>query len=1609
MTAFKEALSAQLAEDHWAKALGVEPKVLRDVVRISDWSERGAAILKNRPIQVTQVVALAADFLIYLGIEVPAEWGQMVYQHATTRLFDDADETTIEAGAVTFTLDLLSFFLDREELPTEDFYMTFPAAPESSWNSSRHRGEYQRLRDIWEVDYIQEIMRLGRELFYFDLLAHVAGVHHVAMAVGQQLAEAGVSVDLPLLSGAAMVHDIGKFGCRTEEEIRRMPYLHYYYTEQWCEKQRLPGIGHIAMNHSTWDLELENLSVESLLLIYADFRVKAAQGPRGEHEVMQIYGLEDSFQVILDKLDNVDDAKHRRYQRVYHKLADFEAYMQSYGVDVSLGQRQAPNRRSPWRGVLNAEETPQIFKDLAFEHNTMMMNVLADPDYLRNMLEALRTSGRSVDIRANLTIFEEYITYMSRPQKELIFSYLLEMLTHNEGDIRRQAARLIGQLVAGFDERYSKWLPEGKERNIAGRRAMDLWQALLTRIFAPDHKMSVMDRRHQGYAFQNTLEALLYSLPVEDTPPFMEALVAEYRRPDTDQLSIFFLVDALSGVRFASLSAEGVEAVLGFAARILDEDLVEIRLAILSFYESIVSGHDLSESQEAGILAAIDATPMLWSGETYLRAQVRALIIGGEVDLLTFRPGELFLENLKASTTWQVKLVNLRRLADALIDRPEINRLHVALHLSNLLKVSEQIAVRHEAGRKLIEIAPLLSPEEINEVVVELYRGLEMDSFEFTKYIPEYLSRFAANLAPDEYDEYLDSMGNLLENGNDTVAQLAIDGLAHAVAGYRDYGKTSGESETALRARLSKLCGYLMKGLASYHESVRVESLQALGRIIFGNTHVALQSKAQIFDILYKRLLMLLIPQGKDSTEVFYGRCALFNDVYRFLSEYLFRFERLDLYENRKVAFFPGTFDPFTLGHKGIVQRIRDMDCDVFLSLDEFSWSKNTQPPEIRRHIMQMSIAPEENVMLFPPVFPVNLANNDDLTALEGLFAGKELYLVVGSDVLAGASAYREPSSADGVHRFNHIVVARPGDGFADDQERQKALQKITGKTVLLRIDETVEHCSSTTIRANIDGNRDISDLIDPMAQHYIYDTNLYLGESKLKPVLNPSDRQVQILSPAGLEGEVARFLECCHGEALAQYLGGDGEHVLVLVREQGQMMALMVVQLVSSSDLYQVIPDRTLVSQARAKGVGTFAVFSHLLTIGETDRQEVLAQIVFAHALMWATEENATLAIYQGQDEDERGRRSALLQRHGFLPVSAEAESHQWYAMVDMRMPLVLSDNVSTLIKEPFAGQADVQRTVFQAHCRLQASLTAFYPGQLVLSYDAQLVERKLAQLIAAENGVSGYQGVKRHLGPGMCVPYGHLLREGLVPNTVTRPLFVQRIYPSGMFQAKVAALPYYDTIPQQAKVLHSFRRPVLLVDEVFNRGHTFELLADELRKAKVPVQCVLTGLVTGDGLDLLRSYGLRVRSVHQVPTLRYWLVDSKGYPFIDGYVGADRPHTVMAGLEGAINPILPYAAPPLFRNADAAVLWHYSRVSLENAYDILRALEKAYQEEHQRNLTLHRMPEVLTRPMLPDAGEHLSYDLTRSPSEYLRQSLDHLAYLENMIPEEQRKEYCL
>lgn len=83
----------------------------------------------------------------------------------------------------------------------------------------------------------------------------------------------------------------------------------------------------------------------------------------------------------------------------------------------------------------------------------------------------------------------------------------------------------------------------------------------------------------------------------------------------------------------------------------------------------------------------------------------------------------------------------------------------------------------------------------------------------------------------------------------------------------------------------------------------------------------------------------------------------MLNHLYRLIVSCEVGGTELTFPEPRPVAFFPGTFDPFSAGHKEIVRAIHDMGLEVYLAIDEFSWSKRTIPKLLRRKIAAISVA----------------------------------------------------------------------------------------------------------------------------------------------------------------------------------------------------------------------------------------------------------------------------------------------------------------------------------------------------------------------------------------------------------------------------------------------------------------------------------------------------------------------------------------------------------------------------------------------------------------------------------------------------------------------------
>ena len=1538
-----------------------------------NYMQRFAPLFHGVRLRCAEVLALCRPELDALsGGQEPARgWLAYTYDFACRLLYPEEDaDTSCAAGAVFLLSVLQVLFAAEDELLPRDPAWTFDFPTEEELSGCACAASLGQMLRSWKREYVYELMRLGLEATPYRTLEHIAGVHHVAMTAARGLRRAGIPLDLALVSGSAAGHDIGKFGCRPGE---RVPYLHYYYTDLWFRRRRITDIGHVAANHSVWDLEPDYLSVESLLLIYADFRVKQSRDSDGR-EITRISSLAEAFDVILSKLDGVDDAKRRRYMRVYARLRDFEQFMVDRGVDVTLQGHDTPPRPEKQTALMTDDEALHALTMQCVGHNMELMSRLTGQRSFARLLELARGETNWRRLRAYLGVFESYSLYLHIPQKVQTLAFLYELLMHREGDIRRQAAALLGEIIGGFHAGYAKERPAGSRPDPRGVTDLDQWKLYLDKIIYPDHKLMPQHRRWIGYTLKFAVTSLLRHAAGREER-FLTPLFSYYRRPDQlDDATAFQLLDAAVSLPDTVYARHGA-LLLRFAETLSVRQDVQVRTAAVLLLDRLRR----SSPRSAGTLRVL--ARMDCGGSTTLRLlREDVLQDGAPITLPDDAVSEIFLDNLKTATPWITKQANIRLLTD-FARSGSSPALHIATHLSNLIKVSDRVTVRHSAGSALLELAPRLTVDQRNEVAVELCRGLELGQQEFTKYIPDYLGRFALWLPPAELDEVLDDLWVNLSASDSRVAASVLDTVGIIYETYDAYRTRFPEADDAYRRRRQRLLGMLMRGLYGIDNAVRQEALYVLGRRVFGSAELGDHEKRRAF-VLTERKLLAAYDEEPDDGLTFYYRAAMLGKLYRFVTEeQLFR-EGFDFGAPRPVAFFPGTFDPFTLSHKGIVRAIRDAGFEVLLAIDEFSWSKRTQPTRIRRRIAAMSVANEFHVHLFPEDFPVNIANPDNLRRLRQAFPGRRVSIVVGSDVVAHASSYRKAPTADSIHTFDHVIFRRtePGAEPAD-------YRCITGHVVELTLPPQLEEISSTRIREAVDANRDVSNLIDPMAQEFIYRQGLYLREPQDKPVLRTED--LTFISCSGPEERTDALLQRifpASAAAMCRRLMDSGDELMLLCDGvSGEVLGAASYRCLDSQHLFARLNDPTLSGIVRQNAGGRTLLLSGLF-VPKGQRQLDFGQLLLTEVLTTALSREYTYALYCPLEGAVSGYGRQLMQLQGFVPI----QHRDGYDVlgVDMHCPIVLSRNVDTAIKAPLSTAPQVVVAVAAAHRRLQAALTRLQPGSLVLSLSAGVIYHRLLQRITQRNGVPAEPVTPRVLGPDICVPYGKILRGVAVPNTVTKTLRTDKVYEPDLSASSIEAYPDYSPLADQVRTIRAFDRPVILVDDMLHDGKRIRCLAPLLEETHTPVDQVLVGYLTGVGRDLMEQLGYPVDGIYYLPNLRMRFVESTLYPFIGGDT-VRRTERLPGGLQPSVNRILPYAAPE-FSPMDGRTAWELSLCCLENARDILLALETEFRSLYARNLTLNRLGEAVVLPLCPDKGGCITYDVSRAASACLEGDIE-------------------
>ncbi|MDS1004383.1 cytidyltransferase [Clostridium sporogenes] len=1607
-------ISKSFKNNIWLKKQNINKEYISLHMDSLEFNKKLSKMILNKDFSAKSTLQLCTGLLknIY-PIKSEKECLNKIYNYCLNKIFPNIDkiqsDSNLDICAEVF-LKIFCIINDFEKnYNSYIFKGKYPLnfLKEEEIQSLERPQEYKKFLSNFKKDYIYEMMKLSEEIMGFNTLDHVCGVHYLCLHIGRQLKTLGIPIDLGRVSGAGAGHDIGKYGC-TGEDLKRVPHLHYYYTDQWFKKYDIPYIGNIAMNHSTWDLEVENLSLESLILIYSDFRVKNMETESGYK--MHIYSLKDSFYVILNKLESLDEKKEKRYKAVYEKLKDFEDYLISLNINVGPN-KNISNHHFPLKNIeyslMQGEEIINNLKNISIYHSIYLMHQLRDEISLETILDSARSEKDWKNLREYIRVLQEYSTYLTQKQKKQTLKFLFENLTHPEDDIRKHCAELIGKLIAIFDESYMKEIPSNVELPKAEITSVDVLSEYLKAMLSPPSNMIYINKFNLGYNISTMVESLFKYCKETSLDDYRKVLLNSFDYKKYKNVDIqLFLLDTAKYIPI-DFSSKYTKNLWDFIFNILKKRNQSLRLGALKTLNLLIK-ENVPQDIKNKIEDYLNSSTInkKYISENLLKLNLAKSLnmknlyssLEKHIDINKKLVTEIFLSNLKSNTSWIKKHVQIDLLLKYVKENPSSFAMNTVIHFSNLLKVSDIESVRSKAGNAILDIMPYLSLAERNEIAIELLRGLEIEGNRFTEYIPTYAGQVILWLQPIELDEIIKDLTIKFKKSNTNLKCLLLKTIGITISNYPIYKIRFKENIKFFNDRLINMIGILLNGLGDYNIQVKQSAFISLGKHLFSEEN-SFEEKSELFKLTAKKILTL-IAEDRNKNLMMLTNSVGMHYIYRFISDYNFYVGDLNIPSAEKVAFFPGTFDPFSASHKEIAKALRNMGFEVFLSVDEFSWSKRTLPSLLRRDILNLSIADQLNIYIYPASIPINIANNENLKKLKNLFPKSELYIAVGSDVVLNASSYKKENIniPNSIFNFSHIIFQRG----KNNERLDEIISYIKRDVLIFSLSSKYSEISSTQIRNYIDENKNISSLVDPIAEKYIYEKGFYQRESQDKSIIKPISLRLIILNSIDdfIMNEISSLLKdkIKNMKEILDNIRKKPSSRIILIRDKkNELIGFSLFHWIRSTVLYEEMKDNYITEYIRNNSTGRMLSLDGFY-IKNIEKSKYIEQVLVTETLAFCASRDYEYAIFHPKcPEFQNPSIIDILKLQGFIKVSDTNNSLSIYT-ADMSNPCILNLDIENFIKEPYRNNQKIKNAILESRKKLQKSLTNLYKGELVLSFDSNFLHQAMIDKICSENDVPSYVEKPRNLGNAMCVPYGDILDRYIVPNTVTKALHTEKIFYSNMKNFKIGEFPHYLDLNTQVRMLKSFNRSVILVDNLLHKGYRIKALDPIFKEENLGIKNIVVGIMSGRGKDLMDKQNRSVDSVYFIPRLKLWFDEVSMYPFMGGDL-LWRGKYPKRNLLPSINLILPYTYPKFIVNSNKEAIFNLSKTCIENSINILKVIEEEYRSITDRNLSLYLLGHVFNIPRCPDQGKNMYYDLNLSPSHYLKNDLEKLLRLENVM----------
>ena len=1498
-----------------------------------------------------------------------------------------------------------------------------PLAPEERdpWPAG---AEYRLLLEHLEAEGFLVGLAMAQHWRGLSIQDHVLGVTGLALWIGRQLARA-IPVDLPLLHGAAIGHDVGKFGC-VGDEARRIPRLHYYYTHQYYAARKLGGIGHIATNHSCWDLELIRLPIETQLLIYCDFRVKEVRVDGCAR--MAVISLKAAFAAILDKLEDLDKAKRRRYLAVYRKLRDLEDYALALGVDLDPpgfpASRVARPRlpagldvvalmdgrlRPDLAALATGPQIPTTARYFATAHNIGVMERLRDLPALRRLLEEARSARGARELRTYLGIVGDYSPAFSGDQKALALDFFQSLLTHPDDDIRYQAGCRMADLLALGESEWVKDLPEGVE--VAEPPwALPQFGAVLDLLdLAPPEAAEDMSPPEQ----------VLYTVPIflrrffrRASPRLARealAMVVERLRAragDRRPLVGLYTCEAFELVA-GELDPAGREPLPKLAQSWAFHEVLNVRLMAWRLL-LLLAGHGRTEPR---LLEAVGFGVDLLAGQARAQSTVAELFLLERLALATGRGAlaarcqalreagrnpvrEVMLRNLKGQVGWVEKKVNCDYLLSQVLEQPGEAGIasEVAFHFTNLLKVSRVEGTRFNAGRCLVRLLPMLTDTQRNDLAVELIRSLQLDAEGVTRYLPQFLGPLLASLPAQELEELVMDMEADARRGSESLQRLLVQATAWLILALPAAALAApAPAQAQAKPLLRRLTGILLGALADPRLPVAHEGYAHLA-LLLDRLQRASQAAGRGGDPRLAAFLLLATKKLLSLVTHLPGEHGRFFRVAQTLSalDKALLSTPVAFPQAPRVGLLPGTFDPFTAAHGELVGRALAYCDEVWVQVDDFSWRKHAQPRKVRNELAFLALAGIPGAFLAPYSPPLNIANPGSLLALRGRLGRRPLHLIVGTDVLEGASAYRDPGSP--IWTFPHLVITREEHA---SRRWVAMLDQFRAGVQVFRVGAGMKTVSSTSLREAFDRRAELERFCDPLIARTLRERRLYVNYPARKEDVFESRWTLRLeRGGPGLPAGLAPLARLDQRRLEAQAGGRKPVMAVLQARETSANLASITWMEATAGVLPVVLEDESLAGASVAGLLGTGAVVAAIGADPGDVSLRHLDQLLARMLGRWFSQ-GLLFALF-GLPAQGGERLWEVLRHHGagWLGRSGDpaAGSGIRWAGIQFTDPLVLVHDLEQLLQPQWNRSEAVQAELGRGREALSAFFADRDPGSALLHVHEVEAKRQLAAW--ARERLQRPQP-----GGWVVLGLGRQFSRDLVGNVPTLALDLERCLTWQGYEAGVAPAYGSPSLEEQLTTARELGRNVLLLVPFLDQAEPVLQICAMLRKVRLQLREVLVGVTAAPQHASLHLAGVPHRAGLVLPHWRGVLRESAMAPYVGGWsIQGRRP--LPGSLLPSLNDTLPYHEPhPLGLDREGAL--DFSRLALEQAFRLFRALEEGFRACEGRALSLMDLSAVVRYPRCPPFPGGFTPDPDSLPSDLIGEDLEALARL---LPEAHR-----